>query len=104
MRELSLDCDAARELELYATNVECWYKPVIQNLSKHYKHGNFSLDLAIHSIERYCLTPAAKQYHREFGSMSSSWNSLFPKFLRLHVAEQIALQWVAEFKLGNFWD
>ncbi len=71
MREPSLDCDAARELELYATNVECWYKPVIKNLSKHYKRGNFSLDLAIHSIERYCLTPAAKQYNREHGSMTS---------------------------------
>tara|TARA_B100001093_G_scaffold67560_1_gene57642 strand:+ start:935 stop:1249 length:315 start_codon:yes stop_codon:yes gene_type:complete len=104
MREQSLDCDAAHELELYALGVELWHKPVRKNLSKHYKRGNFSLDLAIHSIERYCLTPAAKQYHRECGSMSSSWNSLFPKFVRLHVAEQIAHQWVAEFKLGNFWD
>tara|TARA_R100001510_G_C7628914_1_gene188213 strand:- start:837 stop:1151 length:315 start_codon:yes stop_codon:yes gene_type:complete len=104
MKELSFDCDAARELELYALDVELWHKPVRKNLGKHYKRGNFSLDLAIHSIERYCLTPAAKQYHRECGSMSSSWSSLFPKFVRLHVAEQIALRWAAEFKLGNFWD
>lgn len=102
--QLSYDCDAARELELYATNTEIWYAPVIKNLSKHYKRGSFSLDLAIHSIERYCLTPAAKQYHREHGSMASKWNDTFPKFVRLHVAEQIALQWVEEFKLGNFWD
>ena len=79
MNAPSLDCDAARELELYATNVECWYKPVIKNLSKHYKRGNFSLDLAIHSIERYCLTPAAKQYHREHGSMTSKWSDIFPE-------------------------
>ena len=104
MKAPSLDCDAARELELYATNVEIWYAPVIKNLSKHYKRGNFSLDLAIHSIERYCLTPAAKQYHLEHGSMTSKWSDTFPKFVRLHVAEQIALQWVEEFKLGNFWD
>tara|TARA_B100000459_G_scaffold10383_1_gene5712 strand:- start:97 stop:411 length:315 start_codon:yes stop_codon:yes gene_type:complete len=104
MRELSLDCDAAHELELYALDVELWHKPVRKNLSKHYKRGNFSLDLAIHSIERYCLTPAAKQYHREHGSMTSTWNHTFPKFVRLYVAEQIALKWVAEFKLGNFWD
>lgn len=102
--QLSYDCDAARELELYATNTEIWYAPVIKNLSKHYRRGNFSLDLAIHSIERYCLTPAAKQYHREHGSMTSKWSDTFPKFVRLHVAEQIALQWVEEFKLGNFWD
>ena len=36
---LSID---ARELELYATNTEAYFKPVIQNLSKHYKRGNFS--------------------------------------------------------------
>ena len=93
----------ARELELYATNVEAFISPVIKNLAKHYKRGDFSLDRAIHSIERYCLTPAAKQYHREHGSMTSKWSDTFPKFVRLHVAEQIALQWVEEFKLGNFW-
>ena len=96
--------DEARELELYVTNVEIWYAPVIKNLSKHYKRGNFSLDLAIHSIERYCLTPAAKQYHREHGSMSSAWHHTFPKPVRLEAAEVIARMWAAEFKLGNFWD
>ncbi len=96
--------DEARELELYATNAEIWYKPVIKNLSKHYKRGNFSLDLAIHSIERYCLTPAAKQYHRENGSMSSAWHHTFPKPVRLEAAEVIARMWAAEFKLGNFWN
>ena len=95
--------DTAHELELYATNVEVWYAPTIKNLSKHWKRGNFSLDLAIHSIERYCLTPAAKQYHREHGSMASAWHHIFPKPVRLEAAESIARSWVEEFKLGNFW-
>lgn len=96
--------DAARELELYATNMEVYIKPVIQNLSKHHKRGQFSLDLAIRAIERYCLTPAAKQYNLEHGSMTTPWHHVFPKSVRLEAAESIALQWSAEFKLGNYWD
>ena len=92
----------ARELELYATNVEAYIVPVIKNLAKHYKRGDFSLDRAIHSIERYCLTPAAKQYNLEMGSMSTPWHHVFPKSVRLEAAESIARQVVAEFRLGNF--
>ena len=87
----------ARELELYATNVEAFIVPVVKNLAKH-----FSLDKAIHSIERYCLTPAAKQYKLEMGSMTQSWHQMFPKNVRLEAAESIALEIIAEFKLGNF--
>lgn len=96
--------DAARELELYAENTEVFISPVIKNLSKHYKRGNYSLDLAIKSIERYCLTPAAKQYHLEHCSMTEAWHSVFPKAVRLEAAESLAERWTAQFKLGNFWD
>ena len=96
--------DTARELELYATNTEAFIAPVIKNLSKHHKRGDFSLDRAIHSIERYCLTPAAKQYDREHGSMSTPWHHVFPKAVRLEAAESIARSWVAEFRLGNYWE
>ena len=92
----------ARELELYATNVEAFISPVVKNLAKHYKRGNFSLDRAIHSIERYCLTPAAKQYNLEMGSMTTPWHAVFPKAVRLEAAESIAREVVAEFRLGNF--
>ena len=96
--------EAATELELYATNVKAYMHPTIKNLSKHHRGGDFSLDLAIHAIERYCLIPAAKQYKLEHGSMSDSWYSMFPKPVRLEAAESIARQWVAEFRLGNYWD
>ena len=96
--------DTARELELYATNTEAFIAPVIKNLSKHHKRGDFSLDRAIHSIERYCLTPAAKQYDREHGSMTTPWHHVFPKAVRLEAAESIARSWVAEFRLGNYWE
>lgn len=92
----------AHELELYATNVDEYITPVVKNLAKHWKRGNFSLDRAIQSIERYCLTPAAKQYKLEMGSMTDSWHSMFPKAARLEAAESIARQVVDEFRLGNF--
>ncbi len=95
---------AVHELELYAENTEAYLAPVIKNLSKHYKRGNYSLDLAIKSIERYCLTPAAKQYHLEHGSMTVAWHEIFTKAVRLEVAAILADRWTAEFKLGNFWD
>ena len=94
--------DSAHELELYAVNVEAFIMPTVRNLAKHYKRGNFSLELAIKSIERYCLTPAAKQYKLEHGSMTQSWHSMFPKSVRLEAAESIARRYHAEFKLGNF--
>ena len=99
MSTLSIE---ARELELYATNVEAYIGPVVKNLAKHYKRGNFSMDLAIKAIERYCLTPAAKQYNLENGSMTTPWHHVFPKPVRLEAAESIAREIIDEFKLGNF--
>ena len=96
--------DAAFDLELYTTNIKAYMHPVIKNLSKHHKRGNFSLDKAIHAIERYCLTPAAKQYNIEYGSMTQAWHDAFPKAVRLEAAENIARHWAAEFRLGNYWD
>jgi len=91
----------ARELELYATNVQAFISPVVKNLAKHWKRGNFTLDRAIQSIERYCLTPAAKQYKLEMGSMTTAWHSMFPKAVRLEAAESIARQVVDEFRNGE---
>jgi len=95
------DSYAARELELYALNVQAFISPVVKNLAKHWKRGNFTLDRAIHSIERYCLTPAAKQYNLEMGSMTTAWHSAFPKPVRLEAAESIARQVVDEFRNGE---
>ena len=94
----------ARELELYATNVEAWIKPVIQTLSKKHRKGVFDYDKALHCVDRYCLIPAAKQYNLENGSMSTKWSDIFPKSVRDEAAMSIVDSWVSEFKLGNYWD
>lgn len=103
MSELSTE---ARELELYATNVQCWIAPVIRTLGKKWRddRATFSLDRAIAYVDRYCLVPAAKQYKIEHGSMATPWHAMFPKPVRLQAAEAIVRRHVAEFRLGNFWD
>lgn len=97
---------AARELELYATNIRAYIHPAVRTLSRTWRRdrANFSLDRAITYIDRYCLVPAAKQYKLEHGSMTVRWDSMFPRATRLVAAESIARHWIDEFKLGNFWD
>lgn len=100
----TIDTNAARELHLYAINFsESHYNSVGKTLSKFYQKGTFNLDRAIAYIERYLLVPAAKDYQREYGSMTTAWNTVFPKPERLAAAESIAHSFVSEFKLGNFW-
>jgi hypothetical protein len=94
----------ARELELYATNVECWIAPVIKTLSKKHRAGVFDYDRALAYVDRYCLVPAAKQYKLEHGSMRTKWSDMFPKSIRSEAAESIVNSWIAEFRLGNYWD
>ena len=100
---MTLSTDA-RELELYATNVECWIAPVIKTLSKKHRAGIFSYDKALVAVDRYCLIPAAKQYKLEFGSMTQKWSDLFPANVRAEAAISIVDSWLAEFRLGNYWD
>jgi len=94
----------AHELELYATNVETWIAPVIKTLSRKHRAGIFDYGRAIDYVDRYCLVPAAKQYRLEFGSMHDHWTDLFPKSVRQEAAKAIVDGWVAEFRLGNYWD
>ena len=94
----------AREIEVYALNFSgSHYNGAGRCLQKHYQQGEYSKDRAIKYLERYLITPAAKQYRLEHGSMTDSWFVLFPKADRLLAAESIADQFLSEFKLGNFW-
>lgn len=100
----TIDTVAARELEVYAINFSSvHYNSVGKTLSKFYRQGTFNVDKAIAYIERYLLIPAAKDYKLCYGSMNTSWTQMFPKPTRSHAAESIAREFVAEFRLGNYW-
>jgi hypothetical protein len=98
------DHQAATELELYATNIKAYIGPVVQTLTKKWKAGVFDYQRAIDYVDRYCLIPAAKSYKREFMSMADKWSDTFSKPVRQEAARSIVDHWVAEFKIGNFWD
>jgi hypothetical protein len=98
------DNDAARELQLYATNVDAWTSSIMRTLSKKHRAGVFEFGRAVDYVDRYCLTPAAKQYRLEFCGMRDRWSDVFPKHVRQAAAESMVRGAVAEFKLGNYWD
>ena len=98
------DHTAARELELYATNTEAYIAPVIKTLSKKHRAGVFDYGRAIAYVDRYCLVPAAKQYRLEFAGINDRWSDMFPKPVREEAATAIVDGWLAEFRLGNYWD
>lgn len=100
-----MDRHAKTELELYCKHNGPWFNEGAKTLSKIYqnKRKDFSLDRAISYLSRYVILPAAKQYVLEFGSMTDSVRSLFPKHLRDSLSEEIAHELIGEFKVGNFY-
>lgn len=94
----------AVELELHVNNTEAFIAQATKTLGKFHKAGTFNKDRGLAYLDRYCLIPAAKDYHREHGSMTTKWNSVFPKSVRAEVAESLLDQMVNEFRLGNYWE
>lgn len=99
-----LDNYAMTELQLTAEN---WcgeaVNAVTKKLSKLHKCGKFDYERAIKYVDRYMLIPAAKNYALAHCSMTQSWKSLYPKSLRMKVAENIVDSMLAEFRIGNYW-
>jgi hypothetical protein len=82
--------DAARELVLWAENDSGMYrmrKPYLENMRKKMRKGTYSVDLGI-KLWTYYATLAAKNYAREFGSMSQPWSKMFSTKDRREAAEQ----------------
>lgn len=87
-----VDMDAARELELYTENTSAIYHnhtmPVVENLKKKYKNGQYDKEKAI-KVWEYVADAAAKMYHKEFGCISCPWYVLFKKSVRHEVAKAL---------------
>jgi len=79
-----------------------YYWPAYKTLGKFHQANTFSLDRAIKYLDRYLLLPAAKEYLKQYGSMTDSIKQMFPKAERLKLAEVLALEMVGEFRLGNY--
>lgn len=94
------------ELLMYCVNdsffAPAHYDPAYKTLGKFHRKGTFSLDRAIRYLDRYLLTPGAKDYLLHHGSMTDSVRASFPKRERLKLAQVMALEMVGEFRLGNY--
>ena len=101
----AVDQDLALELEFYVGSFsDCHYNSTGRLLTKFWRKGSFDYERALGYVYRNLVIPAAKDYKLCHGSITQSWHTMFPIPERKVAAENILNKFVAEFKLGNFWD
>ena len=92
------------ELAMYACNFsEEHYNYMGRKLSAAWRNGDWSQEWALNMLLIDLVIPAAKDYKREFGSMTQSWHEMWPGAVRGAVTCQMYDHFVDEFKLGNFY-
>ena len=57
---------------------------------------------ALQYVKKRLVDPAAKDYKREFGSMTQSWTQMWPLNVRQKAAEQVLDMWLGEYEIGNW--
>jgi hypothetical protein len=104
----SLDAQMT-ELLMYALNFsDVHYNQSHKCIAKHWLHhrngspaAGWDRSKALRYVQNALINPAAKDYKREFGSMSQSWTMMWPKIVRDKAAEEALDMWLDEFQLGN---
>lgn len=85
------------ELGLYIENNYHLYMhrlpEYIRTLDKHQQRGRFQKERALVLLERF-VEEGAKQYHKEFGTPSDKWYTIFTPVIRREVAESILDQYL----------
>ena len=93
------------ELAMYACNFSGeHYNGVGRKLSDVWRGTAWTQLWALETLYLDLVVPAAIDYKREFGSMTQSWQEMWPDAIRWAVACQMYDHFVDEFKLGNFWE
>ena len=89
----NIDTEATRELDLFIQNDEELYRrrfmPIILNLKKKIAKGIYDHKLAV-KMWMYLVDDAAKKYVEEYGSQTDDVKDMFPKEVRLQVAQDLA--------------
>ena len=97
------------ELVMYAVNFsDVHYNGTQRCLAKHWiasdngkAEKGWNRALALRYVKNALINPAAKDYKREFGSMSQSWTMMWPKLVRDKSAEEALDMYLDEFAYGN---
>lgn len=86
-----VDTIAARELALYAENDGTLYRqmaqPIIANLARKMRKGQYDIQKAVKAWEHF-TTAAAQKYCRDFGSPHDSYYRMFNAATRREAAAQ----------------
>ena len=95
--------DEAYELKLFADNDSNLYSkskvPIMKNLSKKFKKGNYNNTLAIKAWKPF-VDKAAKAYGKEHGNNDGF--KIFSPAVRKELAKEFADEWNIEMQAGNF--
>ncbi len=100
-----LDEHAAKELYLFITNDGDLYRqqhsPINKNLTIKKARGVYNSALAF-KLFMYLVDNGARKYVKDFGSRGERIDSIFPKPVRLAVAEELRDFFEVEHALGNY--
>lgn len=77
------------------------YEPIEKNLMKKAEKDKFDIKLAP-KLWMYLVDNAAKKYIKEFGSSGDRIQDIFPKKLRMQVAEYLSYKWVSKYLNGEY--
>jgi len=101
----NVDSNATNELDLYIMNSEDLYRrkfmPIIKNLQKKIAKNVYDHEKA-KKLWMYLIDDAAKAYVKEFGNPDEDVKNMFPKEVRLRVAEIIADRELENIKQGEY--
>ena len=101
----TIDSNAVNELDLYIMNNEDLYRqrfmPIIFNLRRKVNKNVYDHDKA-KKLWMYLVDAAAKEYVKEFGNPDEDVKDLFPKEVRIRVAEIIADREIENIKQGEY--
>ena len=101
----NIDSNATNELDLFVMNNEDLYRkqfmPIIQNLKRKVAKNIYDHEKA-KKLWQYLIDDAAKAYVKEFGNPDEDVKNMFPKEVRLRVAEIIADRELENIKQGEY--
>jgi len=100
------DASVVRELELFIDNDaqlhRQQYVPILKNLMTKHGQGRYNRALAV-KLFMYLVDNGAKKYAKEHGGPGGSpWHQMFPKPIRVKVAESLRDSFEDEAELGNY--
>lgn len=98
--------DEARELQLFIENdgelYRQQYQPILKNLANKKAKGIYNHEKAV-KLFMYLVDNGARKYNKEFDTGRFEINIMvFPKNVRLIVAENLTRDFEVEYNLGNY--